>query len=103
MGCACGSASREPPHGHEEELVEEIELETGAWFGEKCLFEEERIRTATGIAAMESELAVLQASEYHRIITKFPPLLEQHRRIQRDIIHKRVTLSDLEYAPTPVM
>jgi len=78
-------------------MIEERELAPGAWFGEKCLFKGEHVRIATGIAAMESELAVLHASDYHRIIQKYPPVLMQHNKLQAAIGANKVNFSHLAY------
>merc|ERR1719468_932059 len=80
-------------------MLDEKELETGAWFGEKCLFEEDRIRTATGVAAIESELAVLNNNDYQRIITKYPQLWETHRKLQSAVCNGELTFYELEYHP----
>lgn len=85
----------------EEELVEEQELEVGAWFGEKCLFEDDRVRTATGLAAIDSELAVLHNSEFHRILTKYPPLLEMHGALQKGLSNGHLSYDELEYRRPP--
>jgi len=36
----------------------QVEMETGAWFGEACLFVLDRVRGETAVAILESELAV---------------------------------------------
>lgn len=93
-------ANQEQTHfedGDEVGLVGEQELEAGAWFGEKCLFEIDRVRTATGIAAMESELAVLSNTDFHKIIAKYPPLLEKHKTLQEAVSSGGLSLDELVY------
>merc|ERR1712066_225253 len=60
----------------------EVELGSGAWLGEMCLFEE-CVSTSVAAAVTESELAVLPADEFHRVIQKFPNLLQRHHDITR--------------------
>lgn len=78
-------------------LMAEEELIPGAWFGEKCLFDEARIRTCVGVAAMESELAVLRAEDYHRILSTYPNLRRQHEVIAQRLRMKELTFDRLEY------
>merc|ERR1712048_1288045 len=70
-----GSDGKEVPSSQEEEI------EAGAWFGEDCLFEHNCVRSSTIVAVAESELAVLNACEYKRIVQKYPRILEKHQSI----------------------
>eukprot|EP00929_Paragymnodinium_shiwhaense_P088782 TRINITY_DN49095_c0_g2_i1.p1 TRINITY_DN49095_c0_g2~~TRINITY_DN49095_c0_g2_i1.p1 ORF type:complete len:1063 (+),score=209.41 TRINITY_DN49095_c0_g2_i1:57-3245(+) len=79
--------------------VKEYELEAGAWFGERCLFEEEYVRECTAIAAVEAELAVLPMSQYEKIITKFPRLMQRHKFLAAGVESGELDVSDLEYRP----
>lgn len=89
----------QPNFDEEQCLEDEQELEAGAWFGEKCLFEADRVRTATGLAATEAELAVLSSTDFHKIISKYPPLMEMHRQLTSAISNGGLSLKELEYAP----
>jgi len=75
----------------------ETNLETGAWFGEACLLKCRRIRTATFVAATETELAVLPAREYFRIVQKYPRLLERHQNIEEAMRDGRMNVADLAF------
>lgn len=83
----------------------EVEIETGAWFGEACLFDSECIRNATIVAIVESELAVLPASSYLQIVQKYPRLLEKHQKIQEALAAGKASMDMLAYklqiAPQP--
>jgi len=96
------TGSRRPPNIVPDQVLPESELEAGAWFGERCLFEKDRVRVSSGFAATDSEIAVLLAKDYHRIIQKYPKLLEQHRNMQRGVAEQRLSLSELEYVRPPV-
>jgi len=87
-------SDRSQTGSREEELVE---LGAGAWFSEAALFFVDCIRTATVVAAVESELAVLPVSEYHRIVQKFPRLQERHRNIERALRVGTQSLSDFAF------
>lgn len=75
----------------------EMEVETGAWFAEACLFDEGFEHTATVVAGADSELAVLPAKEYHRIVQKFPRLLNRHTVLQQAVKNEKVSISQLAY------
>eukprot|EP00928_Gymnodinium_smaydae_P014297 TRINITY_DN15214_c0_g1_i2.p1 TRINITY_DN15214_c0_g1~~TRINITY_DN15214_c0_g1_i2.p1 ORF type:complete len:875 (+),score=132.49 TRINITY_DN15214_c0_g1_i2:82-2706(+) len=83
----------------DEDDIEETELLPGAWFGESCLFEPDRIRTATGMATMVSELAMLTAVEYHRIITNYPQVSAVHNCILKAVKRGDLNLVGLAYSP----
>jgi len=80
-----------------ERLGEEVEIAAGAWFGESCLFSDGRVRNTTIFAHTDSELAVLQASDYNRIVKKYPLLSQRHHAIQKEIQAERLSLWDLAY------
>lgn len=54
----------------------EVEVEAGAWFGEESLFSQGAIRAATVVSVVDSELAVLNAGDYTRIVRKYPRLMD---------------------------
>lgn len=76
-----------------------MELKSGAWFGEACLFDRDRIRTSTVIAMDQCELAVLQADEYQHVIWKYPMVLKRHKEIEQSFASGRLNLDDLAYKP----
>jgi len=76
---------------------EEAEVAAGAWFGEACLFVDGRVRRMTIFSQHDSELALLPASEYHRIVKKYPMLLERHILFQKEIKDGHRSLHDLTY------
>merc|ERR1712113_1310223 len=71
--------------------------ESGAWFAEACLFQDNYEHTATVVAGAESELAVLPAKEYHRIVQKFPRLLNRHQVLQDAVKNEKVNIAQLAY------
>merc|ERR1719221_19230 len=79
-----------------------MDIEAGAWFGESSVFDQSRIRTARVLASSESELAVLAAPEYIRIVEKYPLLLGRHRKLQKAVVEGRLSLDGLAYKPEPV-
>jgi len=88
---------------HDEIIPEnQIEIETGAWFGEACLFEEGRLRTSTVVAATESDLAVLARQAFFDIIGQYPRVQQRYEFLQRAIEDGKVSLEDLRYKPVDV-
>lgn len=83
--------------------VTEVLLGKGAWFGEQCLFQQFRPRNFTVIADVDSELAVLGANEFQRIIDLHPQLSKQHESLQRAIREHAINLLDLAYRPAPAV
>eukprot|EP00930_Biecheleria_cincta_P031661 TRINITY_DN21972_c0_g2_i1.p1 TRINITY_DN21972_c0_g2~~TRINITY_DN21972_c0_g2_i1.p1 ORF type:complete len:871 (-),score=143.44 TRINITY_DN21972_c0_g2_i1:268-2841(-) len=81
--------------------VNEDLLGKGAWFGEQCLFEQAGPRNFTVIADVDSELAVLSAADFLRIIDLHPQLSKQHESLQQGIQERAIDLSDLAYRRTP--
>jgi CRP-like cAMP-binding protein len=81
------------------DLTDEVTIGMGAWFGESCLFDLEHIRAATIIAVSESELAVLTAANYMKVIEKYPRLLERHKDIQERIHDGTLDIRKLAYKP----
>eukprot|EP00928_Gymnodinium_smaydae_P059673 TRINITY_DN4307_c0_g1_i5.p1 TRINITY_DN4307_c0_g1~~TRINITY_DN4307_c0_g1_i5.p1 ORF type:complete len:803 (+),score=137.26 TRINITY_DN4307_c0_g1_i5:177-2411(+) len=75
------------------------DLGTGAWFGEACLFDSRRIRLATFLAVVLSDLAILPASEYFRVLQKYPSLQTRHKCIERSIAERTARISDFAYKP----
>lgn len=82
--------------GHQSE---EQELDAGAWFGEKCLFNTECVQEGAIVAIDDSELALLRASEYHRICEKYPQILERHQKLAREIDAGKLNARLLSYRP----
>eukprot|EP00927_Polykrikos_kofoidii_P044796 TRINITY_DN38684_c0_g1_i1.p1 TRINITY_DN38684_c0_g1~~TRINITY_DN38684_c0_g1_i1.p1 ORF type:complete len:822 (+),score=125.82 TRINITY_DN38684_c0_g1_i1:123-2588(+) len=80
-------------------LKEDCEVGPGAWFGEQCLFHSEIVRTFTAIAAADTELAVLQASDYQRLLNKFPRLDERHARLAVAVSSGTLSTDELQYKP----
>merc|ERR1712176_896487 len=79
---------------------EDLELETGAWLGEACLLEEDSLHDATVVAVVETELAVLAAREFHRIVQKFPRLMMRHKHLQSAVRDKKVNMAQLAHKGT---
>lgn len=75
----------------------EAEMQEGAWFGESCLFDEERMMVAAIYTLADSELAVLAAPEYLQIVQKYPRLMERHRKICAAIAQGKLKLEQLAY------
>merc|ERR1712176_271452 len=78
---------------------DELELESGAWWGEACFFEQGRVRDFNAFAAVESELAVLPAHEYHRVLQLYPQQAALHRALEQGIHSGRLSLDDLAFKP----
>lgn len=91
MGAACLTGNDQ----------EEYEIRTGAWFGEACFFDANRIYTATIVALTECELAALSANDYMRIVQKYPRLWERHQAIEKSIASGALSLKDLAYKESP--
>eukprot|EP00928_Gymnodinium_smaydae_P012842 TRINITY_DN14691_c0_g1_i2.p1 TRINITY_DN14691_c0_g1~~TRINITY_DN14691_c0_g1_i2.p1 ORF type:complete len:869 (+),score=167.41 TRINITY_DN14691_c0_g1_i2:141-2609(+) len=72
-------------------------LETGAWFGEGCLLDNGRIYVATVYAVTESELAVLAASEYMKVVANYPRLYRRHQELEAAVTSNKVALDELQY------
>lgn len=79
------------------ETLELTELEDGAWFGEACLFAQKVVRTFGAIAVAETELAVLPARGYRRVLQRYPHLLERHGAMHRALRERRLDLADLAW------
>eukprot|EP00403_Amphidinium_massartii_P006602 CAMPEP_0178376434 /NCGR_PEP_ID=MMETSP0689_2-20121128/3401_1 /TAXON_ID=160604 /ORGANISM="Amphidinium massartii, Strain CS-259" /LENGTH=812 /DNA_ID=CAMNT_0019996457 /DNA_START=60 /DNA_END=2496 /DNA_ORIENTATION=- len=77
--------------------TKELQIHQGAWFGEACLLNLQRIRTATFVAATDAELAVLPAAEYRRVVQKFPRLLQRHGNIEKAVHDGKLDLSEFDY------
>lgn len=73
----------------------------GAWFGERCLFQDDSLRDFTVITDVDSELAVLSAVDYMRILKLYPRLHRQHEDLVTALEKGKMDLADLAYkAPT---
>uniref|UniRef100_A0A7S1QWL5 Cyclic nucleotide-binding domain-containing protein n=1 Tax=Alexandrium catenella TaxID=2925 RepID=A0A7S1QWL5_ALECA len=72
-------------------------IDAGAWFGEACLFDDTRIRTATIVAREENDLAVLSREDFFAIIARYPRLSERHSKLQNAIDRGRVSIDELAY------
>lgn len=77
--------------------AKDAEVETGAWFGEDCLFNDGCVRNSTVVAVVESELAVLTSGDYRRIVEKYPRLLEKHQIIQEALAKGILAIGELDY------
>merc|ERR1719433_2683575 len=82
---------------NEDDDKPEYEVETGAWFGEACLFNDDCVHDMTVAAIMDSELAILPGIEYRRIAEKFPRLQQRHASIQRAFKNHQASISQLAY------
>jgi len=69
----------------------------GAWFGEACLMDQERICACTIVAVTDAELAVLAADDYLRVVRKYPKLWEKHRSIQWSLASGSLSIDKLAY------
>jgi len=74
-----------------------IEVQSGAWFGETCLFDSHRVYTSLIVATTECELAILAAADYIRIVKKYPWLWERHQEIEKGIHSNTIGLEGLRY------
>mmetsp|Transcript_28121 Transcript_28121/g.61130 ORF Transcript_28121/g.61130 Transcript_28121/m.61130 type:complete len:838 (+) Transcript_28121:67-2580(+) len=62
-----------------------ISIETGGWFGEACIFSLEHVRAMSLFAFLDSELAVLPAANFLKIVVEFPALKERWCEIVAEI------------------
>lgn len=81
----------------EESSLSEIEIETGAWFGEACLFNSDVIRDNTIVAIVEAELAVLPARAYLQVVQQYPRIMEKHQKIQDALAAGKVSIDKFAY------
>jgi len=84
--------------GYEILSDDDVVVHAGAWFGEACLFQEDRIRDFTVVAVVESELAVLTAHDYHRIANMYPRVLARHQLIAQHLQTGKLNLKMLAYS-----
>lgn len=96
-----GRLAMQSPPEHGCEGCREVEIETGAWFGEESLFGEGCVRAGTIVAVADSELAVLRSRDYHRIVRKYPRLMEKHRSIESALISGALNLEELAWRRPP--
>merc|ERR1740130_1338442 len=79
------SGDEQDYHSGHNLACEDIDLNTGAWFGEASLFEADRTCDFSVVAVSESELAVLGAEHYHQIVKKYPRVLARQRNISTSL------------------
>lgn len=72
-----------------------LSINEGAWFGEGCLFEKERIRTSTITSRSASNLASLSSVSYHDVIGRYPHVKQRHLSIQAALDVGQIDLADL--------
>eukprot|EP00927_Polykrikos_kofoidii_P001427 TRINITY_DN10537_c0_g1_i11.p1 TRINITY_DN10537_c0_g1~~TRINITY_DN10537_c0_g1_i11.p1 ORF type:complete len:935 (-),score=175.34 TRINITY_DN10537_c0_g1_i11:75-2879(-) len=92
---AVEASEADTPVRPQEERI--ITVEAGGWFGEGCLFNPSSVHAATVTAAAETELAVLPAVEYHRIVKRYPRLQERHEALEKALLEKQVSVSQLAF------
>eukprot|EP00928_Gymnodinium_smaydae_P027723 TRINITY_DN21342_c0_g1_i1.p1 TRINITY_DN21342_c0_g1~~TRINITY_DN21342_c0_g1_i1.p1 ORF type:complete len:813 (-),score=158.40 TRINITY_DN21342_c0_g1_i1:283-2721(-) len=73
----------------------EATLLSGDWFGEASLLERRHVRTATFVAIVETELAVLPASAYLKIVERYPRLLDRLKKLERAVSDGAVEVLEL--------
>lgn len=76
-------------------------FEAGAWFGEACLFFSDSVRGTSIFARTDAELVVLQATDFHAVIKKYPQLCLRHAGIKKELHAGSLCLSSLAYQPPP--
>eukprot|EP00404_Azadinium_spinosum_P012651 CAMPEP_0180526666 /NCGR_PEP_ID=MMETSP1036_2-20121128/59814_1 /TAXON_ID=632150 /ORGANISM="Azadinium spinosum, Strain 3D9" /LENGTH=330 /DNA_ID=CAMNT_0022540029 /DNA_START=26 /DNA_END=1015 /DNA_ORIENTATION=+ len=62
-----------------------ISIETGGWLGEACLFDIEHVRAMTVFATMDTELAVLHAQNFMKILKTFPTLKKRWQELVKSM------------------
>lgn len=77
----------------------DMDMEAGAWFGESCIFDQNRIRTCSMMVLSETELALLAAPKYFRIVEKYPLLLGRHRQLEKAIQQGKLSMEGIAYKP----
>jgi len=77
----------------------ESEVESGAWFGERCLMSEGCVYDTTMVAIVQSELAALRSADYNRIICGYPQLLQKHEGIKAALQDGSICISLLAFEP----
>jgi len=84
---------------HRARIMEEgpLEFGVGAWFGEACLFRSGITHKLSATALVDTEMATLQASQYHRIAEKYPRVAEQHKNLGKAVEEKRASIQQLAY------
>jgi len=82
-------------------VLRERELAGGAWFGESCLVDTGRIYVSSVFALTDSELAVLTATDYKRVVSKYPRLMRRHRDIVQAVRTGIITVEELGLAYVP--
>jgi hypothetical protein len=77
--------------------LQDVDIHPGAWFGEIALFESDRTYDFSVVSIMESELAVLDAGCYHRIVNKYPRICARHRHILSSLSTEQISLDMFAY------
>eukprot|EP00439_Symbiodinium_sp_Y106_P061241 s274_g9.t1 len=90
-------SSEEDEDSVEFDGIKKMEMGRGAWFGERCLFQDDSLRDFTVITDVDSELAVLAAVDYMRILKLYPRLHRQHEQLVTAIEKRKMDLADLSY------
>lgn len=76
---------------------DDVDVLTGAWFGEASLFASDHACQFSVVAVIESELAVLEAAHYHHIVGKYPRVLARHREILKGLKSRTLNLDMFAY------
>lgn len=72
----------------------------GAWFGERCFFKNDSMCGCTILADVDSELAVLAASDYIQVLKLYPDIWKRQQTLVKLVNDGRLDLQDLEYTST---
>jgi hypothetical protein len=72
-----------------------VQLEVGAWFGERCLFDEAAACHATIVAQTDTNLAVLSRDDFFKIMASYPRVQEQHALWVEDLKRGKLQFSDI--------
>eukprot|EP00930_Biecheleria_cincta_P068506 TRINITY_DN5597_c0_g1_i1.p1 TRINITY_DN5597_c0_g1~~TRINITY_DN5597_c0_g1_i1.p1 ORF type:complete len:801 (-),score=121.56 TRINITY_DN5597_c0_g1_i1:61-2463(-) len=79
------------------QMLQEIALDPGSWFGERSLFVRHSICEATIVAGAASELAMLRSDEFSRVLAQYPAIQETHEDMRKAISLRKLDLTELEY------
>jgi CRP-like cAMP-binding protein len=71
----------------------------GSWFGEDCLIDHSIVRADTIVAVKESEMAVLQCSDFKKIIKKYPKIKQKYKSMADQWATGKLRNSCLRYSP----
>jgi len=78
-----------------------VDMESGSWFGEACLFEENHVRGETVFARTEAEVAVLLRSDFFEIVRKYPRLKKRHSELEQAFRNGKCNVEELSYNFAP--